>query len=155
MTLEGLLDGPLVVLWVVQATALLAVVDVFTGDAQPTPYFLPLGLADPALAEVPGEVVARHGDLVVRDAIADPDTCRALLRGMLDGRTLSTALGGRFIFKPVERPAAGGVLPGDSDIASMAIRHAGVTFRGTGKTRLVIKSGSKQRKAPKARKSPA
>ena len=41
------------------------------------------------------------------------------------------------------------------DLVQAAIRHAGVTFRGTGKTRLVIKSGSKQRKAPKARKSPA
>ena len=106
-------------------TALLAVVDVFTGDAEPTPYFLPLGLADPALAEVPGEIVARHGDLVVRDAIADPETCRALLRGMLDGRTLPTSLGGRFIFQPVRRQAGG---PGHDggDVESMAIRHAGV-----------------------------
>ena len=106
-------------------TALLAVVDVFTGDAEPTPYFLPLGLADPALAEVPGEIVARHGDLVVRDAIADPETCRALLRGMLDGRTLPTALGGRFIFQPVRRQAGGPAHDG-GDVESMAIRHAGV-----------------------------
>jgi len=106
-------------------TALLAVVDVFTGDAEPTTYFLPLGLADPTQAEVPGETVARHGDLVVRDAIADPGTCRALLRGMLDGRTLRTALGGRFIFQPVRgqdgRPGHGG-----EDVEAMAIRHAGV-----------------------------
>lgn len=107
-------------------TALLAVVDVFTGDGEPASYFLPLGLADPALAEVPGEIVARHGDLVVRDAIADPGTCRALLRGMLEGRTLPTALGGRFIFRPA-RPLAGGATALDpGEIDRLAIRHAGV-----------------------------
>jgi maltose alpha-D-glucosyltransferase/alpha-amylase len=106
-------------------TSLLAVVDVFAGDAAPTTYFLPLGLADPGLAEVPGEIVARHGDLVVRDAIADPETCRALLRGMLDGRTLPTSSGGRFIFQPARRQ--GGVQGHEGgDVESLAIRHAGV-----------------------------
>lgn len=107
-------------------TALLAVVDVFAGDAEPTTYFLPLGLADSAMGEVPGEIVARHGDLVVRDAIADPDTCRALLRGMLRGRTLSTALGGRFVFRPVRQRGTAGASPDDGEVESIVIRHAGV-----------------------------
>src|SRR5215216_3015826 len=89
-------------------TTLLALVDVFSGSVTPATYFLPLGLADPAEPASPGEIVARHGDLVVRDAIGDPDTCRALLRGMLDGRTLPTTLGGRFVFQPARRqPSAG------------------------------------------------
>lgn len=107
-------------------SALLAVVDVFTADGEPAAYFLPLSLADPALAEVPGEIVARHGDLVVRDAIADPEACRALLRGMLGGRTLPTSLGGRFIFSPVRRHGVEAAPPGDREIESIAIRHAGV-----------------------------
>ena len=107
-------------------TALLAVMDVFTDGGEPATYFLPLGLADAALAEVPGEIVARHGDLVVRDAIADPETCRALLRGMLDGRTLPTSLGGRFIFQSTRQQAGGGTSLDDGEIDRLAIRHAGV-----------------------------
>jgi maltose alpha-D-glucosyltransferase/alpha-amylase len=112
-------------------TALLAVVDVFTegagGEAGIATYFLPLGLADPALAERPGEIVAWHGDLVVRDAIGDPETCRALLRAMLDGRTLPTSLGGRFIFQPVRRQQVAGSASRDSvEPETIAVRHAGV-----------------------------
>lgn len=111
-------------------TTLLAVVDVFTegggGTGEPATYFLPLGLADPAEDEVPGEIVARHGDLVVRDAIADPETCRALLRGMLDGGTLSTALGGRFLFQSARHQAGGTATPDNGEIDGLVIRHAGV-----------------------------
>jgi len=108
-------------------TTLLALVDVFSGAVTPATYFLPLGLADPAEPASPGEIVARHGDLVVRDAIGDPDTCRALLRGMLDGRTLPTALGGRFVFQPVRRPpSVGSEASAEPAPDSLAVRHAGV-----------------------------
>ena len=112
-------------------TTLLALVDVFAegggGETTMATYFLPLGLADPVLAEVPGEIVARHGDLVVRDAIGDPETCRALLRGMLDGRTLPTSFGGRFVFQPVRRQQAAGPARGAAvDPETLAVRHAGV-----------------------------
>lgn len=109
------------------AETVLSVVDVFTGQDAPATYFVPLGLADPAQTSAPGEIVARHGDHVVRDAIADPETCRALLRGMLDGRTLPTALGGRFIFQPVRRQR-GGAEPswGTVPIEGLTVRHAGV-----------------------------
>ena len=40
------------------------------------------------------------GDLTVRDAIADPETCRALLRGIAERRLLATARGGAFEFQP-------------------------------------------------------
>jgi maltose alpha-D-glucosyltransferase/alpha-amylase len=107
-------------------SALLAIVDVRSEAGMDT-YFLPLGLADPLSAEVAGEIVARHGDLVVRDAIGDPATCRALLRGMLDGRTLATDLGGRFVFEPAKRQQAPGAAPDDAvDPDALAVRHAGV-----------------------------
>jgi maltose alpha-D-glucosyltransferase/alpha-amylase len=108
-------------------TALLAVVDVFQhgGEAAPATYFLPLGLAESGQTEVPGEIVARHGDLVVRDAIGDPDTCRALLRGMLDGRTLPSSHGGRFVFEPVRRRASASPRE-DPEPEALAVRHAGV-----------------------------
>jgi maltose alpha-D-glucosyltransferase / alpha-amylase len=108
-------------------TALLAVVDVFQhgGEAAPATYFLPLGLAEPGQTEVPGEIVARHGDLLVRDAIGDPDTCRALLRGMLDGRMLPSSRGGRFVFEPVRR-RAGASPREDPEPEALAVRHAGV-----------------------------
>jgi maltose alpha-D-glucosyltransferase / alpha-amylase len=112
-------------------TTLLAIVDVFTdgagGEAGPSTYFLPLGLADPGVPELPGEIVARHGDLVVRDAVGDPDTCRALLRGMLDGGTLPTSLGGRFVFQPVHRLSASGETAVEAiELETLAVRHAGV-----------------------------
>lgn len=112
-------------------TALLAVVDVYSagggGEEVKATYFLPLDLADPALAEVPGEIVARHGDLVVRDAIGDPQTCRAILRGMLAGRTLPTSLGGRFVFQPVRRQQDARPRSRDAiDPETLTVRHAGV-----------------------------
>jgi len=112
-------------------TTLLAIVDVFTsgarGDVETATYFLPLGLADLTVPELPGEIVARHGDLVVRDAVGDPDTCRALLRGMLDGSTLPTSLGGRFVFQPAKQQQEDGAASTDAiDPESLAVRHAGV-----------------------------
>jgi trehalose synthase-fused probable maltokinase len=109
-------------------SALLAVIDVFTaGEPAPAAYFLPLGLADADLADSPGAVVATVGGAVVRDAIGDPDTCRALLRGIVDGRTLPTALGGRFVSQPVRRQAAAGRRSlADLETDTIAVRHAGV-----------------------------
>jgi trehalose synthase-fused probable maltokinase len=112
-------------------SALLAIVAVYSrgtgGDAEAAMYFLPLGLADPAQPEMAGEIVARHGDLVVADAIGDPTTCRALLRGMLDGRTLPTSHGGRFVFEPARRPQAHAAEPGGAvELEALAVRHAGV-----------------------------
>ena len=108
-------------------TTLLTIVDVYTGERDATSYFVPLGLADPTQPDRPGEIVACHGDLVVRDAIGDPDTCRALLRGMLGGRSLPTARGGRFVFHPATAPRAAADLPDDeSALAALAVRHVGV-----------------------------
>jgi trehalose synthase-fused probable maltokinase len=108
-------------------TTLLTIVDVYTGERDATSYFVPLGLADPTQPDRPGEIVACHGDLVVRDAIGDPDTCRALLRGMLGGRSLPTARGGRFVFHPAAAPRAAADLPHDeAALAALAVRHVGV-----------------------------
>jgi maltose alpha-D-glucosyltransferase/alpha-amylase len=74
--------------------------------------------------------VARDGDRVVRDGIADTETCRTLLRGMLDGQTLPTAGGGRFLFQPVRQrghvETAGASVAGHVKIEDLAVRHAGV-----------------------------
>jgi trehalose synthase-fused probable maltokinase len=112
---------------------LLALVDVFSGSSVPIRYFLPLSLANASEAASPGEIVARHGshgnqgDLVVRDAIGDPETCRALLRGMLQGQTLPTDRGGHFVFQAARRHDAGGMpAPGEVRIEDLAVRHAGV-----------------------------
>jgi trehalose synthase-fused probable maltokinase len=108
-------------------TTLLTIVDVYTGERDAASYFVPLGFADPAQPDGPGEIVAWHGDLVVRDAIGDPDTCRALLRGMLGGRSLPTARGGRFVFHPAAAPRAAADLPHDeAALAALAVRHVGV-----------------------------
>jgi maltose alpha-D-glucosyltransferase/alpha-amylase len=127
-------------------STLLTLVDIFSGSSAPVSYFLPLSLAGPADAGEgadawpPGEVVARSGDRVVRDGIADAETCRTLLRGMLNGQTLPTAAGGRFLFQPARRrehaetagesvpgvSATGASGPGDLRIEDLAIRHAGV-----------------------------
>jgi maltose alpha-D-glucosyltransferase/alpha-amylase len=108
-------------------STLLAVVDVFHDSEAPVAYFLPLSLADPANATSPGEIVAHDGDRVVRDAISDAETCRALLRGMLEGRTLPTTLGGRFVFRPAERLTAvsNGSVP-ELRPESLSVRHVGV-----------------------------
>ncbi|MFN8637640.1 MAG: hypothetical protein U0893_27625 [Chloroflexota bacterium] len=106
---------------------LLAVVTVHAVGRAAETYFLPLGLGAAAHADTPGAVIARHGDLVVRDAIADPDTCRALLRGMLEGQTLPTAHGGRFVFQPAARlSGSAGVSPPTPDLETIEVRHAGV-----------------------------
>src|SRR5690606_16360028 len=86
-------------------STILAVVDVYSGPTAPVTYFLPLSVTDASATTTPGEIVARHGDRVVRDAIGEDETCRALLRGMLEGRTLPTTLGGRFLFQPAARHA--------------------------------------------------
>ena len=114
-------------------SSLLAIVDVFSvGDAVPATYFVPLGLAASEQATGPGEIVARHGELLVRDAIGDPTTCRALLRGMLDGQTLTTAQGGRFLFQPVRRqPTVAPPGPSSVDAMALAVRHAGVEQSNT------------------------
>jgi maltose alpha-D-glucosyltransferase/alpha-amylase len=104
----------------------LTVVDVFSGAGAPVTYFLPLSVADAAEAASPGEIVARHGNHVVRDAIGEADTCRALLRGMLEGQTLSTALGGRFLFQPAPRQNGRSPLPAGFDASTIPVRHAGV-----------------------------
>jgi maltose alpha-D-glucosyltransferase / alpha-amylase len=101
-------------------------VDVYSGPGAPVTYFLPLSIADASATTSPGEIVARHGDHVVRDAIAEDETCRALLRGMLEGRTLPTALGGRFLFQPAPRHLGSGDLLRDVQPDRIAVRHAGV-----------------------------
>jgi maltose alpha-D-glucosyltransferase/alpha-amylase len=118
------------------SSTLLTLVDVYSGSTLPVSYFLPLSLVDPAEARAwgeasaPGEIVARDGDRVVRDGIADAETCRTLLRGMLDGRTLPTVAGGRFRFQPVRRrehfETAGASVADDLRIEDLAVRHAGV-----------------------------
>jgi maltose alpha-D-glucosyltransferase/alpha-amylase len=115
---------------------LLTLVDVYSGSLAPITYFLPLSLVDPAEsrawgeASVPGDVVARDGDRVVRDGIADTETCRTLLRGMLNGRTLPTTAGGRFLFQPVRRrehaETVRASVADDLRIDDLAVRHAGV-----------------------------
>jgi trehalose synthase-fused probable maltokinase len=105
---------------------LLAVVDVYSGADAPTGYFLPLGAWPAADASAPGDLIVQADDLAVRDAIADPDTCRALLRGIAEGRSLPSAGGGRFVFRTVKAQAGGPspLLP--EDISGLAVRHANV-----------------------------
>jgi maltose alpha-D-glucosyltransferase / alpha-amylase len=107
-------------------TTVLAVVDVHSGPGAPITYFLPLSVEDASATTSPGEIVARHGDRVVRDAIGEDETCRALLRGMLEGQTLPTTLGGRFLFQPAPRQAVGDGLLDGVQPDSIAVRHAGV-----------------------------
>lgn len=108
-------------------STVLAVVDVYSGPGGPVTYFLPLSIADDASAvSTPGEIVARHGDRIVRDAIGDDETCRALLRGMLEGRTLTTTLGGRFLFQPAARQTESNSLLSSVEPDRISVRHAGV-----------------------------
>lgn len=103
----------------------LTVVDVYSGPGAPVTYFLPLSVAD-ASTTSPGEIVARHGDHVVRDAIGEDETCRALLRGMLEGRTLPSTRGGRFLFQPAPRQSEDDGLLDGVQPDTIAVRHAGV-----------------------------
>ena len=106
--------------------ALLAVVDVDSGEAEPASYFLPLGVWPADDTSAPGDVVVRAGDLAVRDAIADPETCRALLRGIVEGRALATAEGGQFVFQAVRLHDSGPSLAATEQIDSLTVRHANV-----------------------------
>jgi maltose alpha-D-glucosyltransferase/alpha-amylase len=116
-------------------STLLALADVSSEGLAPVTYFLPLSLqplpvaSSPEMPPAPGGIVARHADFVVRDALGEAETCRALLRGMLEGRTLPTARGGRFVFQPVrrrDRPGSPGMSLDGLRIEDLAVRHAGV-----------------------------
>jgi trehalose synthase-fused probable maltokinase len=105
-------------------STLLAVVDVVqAGAAAPVTYFLPLGLWPAARADAPGAAVVEQRDQAVRDAIADADTCRALLRGMVAGRALPTAAGGQFVFQAGSGAASQFAV---GDIGRLPVRHANV-----------------------------
>lgn len=106
---------------------ILAVVDVFADGQEMASYFLPFGLAASDTPDAPGDLVVEVGDLAVRDAIANPATCRALLAGIAEGRTLATNQGGQFVFRPAARlGGAGPEWPAPSDLAELAVRHANV-----------------------------
>jgi maltose alpha-D-glucosyltransferase/alpha-amylase len=107
-------------------STVLAVVDVFSGPGAPVAYFLPLSVGDASEETSSGGIIARHGDHVVRDAIGEAETCRTLLRGMLEGRTLPTALGGRFLFQPAPRQTEHSPPAPGLDLATIPVRHAGV-----------------------------
>lgn len=108
-------------------STLLAIVDVFSGPGAPAAYFLPLIATDARAGDHPAAEIARVGDLIVRDAVGDTATCRVLLRGIADGRTLPTDRGGRFRFQPAPRHAERGGSPlGRIDPDTIAIRSAGV-----------------------------
>lgn len=105
---------------------LLALVDVHNGENAPTSYFLPLGVWPADDLRAPGDMIVQAGELAVRDAIADADTCRALLRGIVEGRSLATAGGGQFVFQAVRLHDGGPSLAAVERIDSLAVRHANV-----------------------------
>jgi maltose alpha-D-glucosyltransferase/alpha-amylase len=112
-------------------STLLAVLDVFTADGASAAYFVPLGLTEPGQSASAGQVIVRHGDRTVRDAIADADTCRALLGGILHGVTLQTEQGGTFAFRQVEQPGSAAAAPAAVDPATTSVRYVGAEQSNT------------------------
>ncbi|MCC7372072.1 MAG: sugar phosphotransferase [Chloroflexi bacterium] len=106
--------------------ALLTVIDVYGDGEQPASYFLPLGQWPADEADAPGEMIVSVGDLAVRDAIYDPDTCRALLAGILEGRSLPTANGGRLVFERAGGQQADAAFRALADPAQLAVRNVNV-----------------------------
>jgi maltose alpha-D-glucosyltransferase/alpha-amylase len=124
-------------------SALLAVVDVYTEDGRSAGYFLPLGLATAGSDAPFGHPIARDGDRVVRDAIGDPDTCRALLRGILRGDTLPSEQGGTFAFRPAHASENGSAVVSDVDPLTATVRYVGVEQSNTSvifDDRLILKA---------------
>lgn len=113
-------------------SALLTVIDVYSEDGASAAYFLPLGIMEADGDAPAGQIIGRCGDAVVRDAIGDPDTCRALLRGILRGDTLMTERGGTFAFRPVHRQATEVAAPlAGIDPETAAVRYVGVEQSNT------------------------
>lgn len=80
-------------------SALLVLIDVHSTDQPLATYFLPLELAPGSPSAIMDDVVVQADGLVLRDGLADPAACRALLRGIAEGRTAPTTHGGRFAFQ--------------------------------------------------------
>ncbi len=80
-------------------SALLVLIDVHSPGQPLATYFLPLEVAPASDTAAPADTVVQAGGLVLRDGLADPAACRALLRGIAEGRTAPTASGGRFTFQ--------------------------------------------------------
>jgi maltose alpha-D-glucosyltransferase/alpha-amylase len=103
-------------------SALLVLMDVHSTGQPVATYFLPLELAPDSAPTASVDTVVRADGLVLRDGLADPAACRALLRGIAEGRTAPTTNGGRFAFQAtVSRSGAARL--SDLDLDGLDVRR--------------------------------
>jgi maltose alpha-D-glucosyltransferase/alpha-amylase len=107
--------------------ALLVMVDVVGPADDRATYFLPIVAATDKPAAELAEPIVCAGGVAVHDGLVDPSACRAVLRGIAAGRTVETAWGGRFAFRPTAGRPGEHQSPLDAiDVSGLEVRRLSV-----------------------------